>query len=347
MNIDYNRQIRAYESEKVNLSDSVREDLYKKREANRNRLKANLPERVKIRSFIAQGSMAIRTTVQEKDCDYDIDDGVSFLAESLKGEILGIFDMSSREVQEMVRDALKDDRFNKQPKIIGNCVRVFYEEGYHVDVPSFRIQDADTEDESQELAGENGWRSSNPTEINVWFEKQVQELNKLQEGAGSQFRRMIRLLKRFARSRGDKWDMPNGLKLTMLADECFERSAGRDDKAFFFLLQKMATRLQKSLVVFNLAQSKNPQDRLTKSDNDSNMVELRKRVTEALEKLANTWSPDSDKKTTREAWDWVFQAEGFFEAFDAEDDDDKGDRGGGIAPVTPTAPFVKKETRLG
>lgn len=349
MTIDYHRQIQAYEAEKVNLSDAVRDDLYAKREANRNRLKANLPERVKIRSFIPQGSMAIRTTVQEEDCDYDIDDGVSFLAESLKGEILGILDMSASEVQEMVRDALKDDKFNRQPEIIGNCVRVFYAEGYHVDVPSFRVHNADAKDESQELAGENGWRASDPTEINIWFEKRVQELNSIQDGAGSQFRRMIRLLKRFARSRGDKWDMPNGLKLTMLADECFERSADRDDKAFFFLLQKMANRLQKSLVVFNRAQSKTPQDRLTKSDSDSNMVELRKRVTEALEKLAVTWNPNADTKTAREAWDWVFQTDGFFEAFDAKDDDgdDKGDRGGGIAPVTPTAPFVKKETRFG
>lgn len=348
MTIDYHRQIQAYEAEKVNLSDAVRDDLYAKREANRNRLKANLPERVKIRSFIAQGSMAIRTTVQEKDCDYDIDDGVSFLAESLKGEIFGILDMSASEVREMVRDALKDDKFNKQPEIIGNCVRVFYAEGYHVDVPSFRVHNADTDNESQELAGENGWRASDPTEINVWFEKRVQELNQLQEGAGSQFRRMIRLLKRFARSRGDEWDMPNGLKLTMLTDECFERSADRDDKAFFFLLQKMSSRLQKSFVVSNRAQSKTPQDRLTKSESDANMVELRKRVTEALEKLAITWSPSADKKATREAWEWVFQTDGFFEAFDKKDDDnDKGDRGGGIAPVTPTAPFVKKETRFG
>lgn len=349
MTINYHRQIQSYEAEKVNLSDAVREDLYAKREANRNRLKANLPERVKIRSFIAQGSMAIRTTVQEKDSDYDIDDGVGFLAESLKGEILGILDMSALEVQEMVREALKDDKFNKQPEIIGNCVRVFYAEGYHVDVPSFRIHNADTDQENQELAGESGWRASDPTEINVWFEKRVRELNKVQEDAGSQFRRMIRLLKRFARSRGDKWDMPNGLKLTMLADECFERSADRDDKAFFFLLQAIAQRLQKNLVVFNRAQFKTPQDRLTKSDDDSNMIELRKRVNEVLEKLAITWSPTVDKKATREAWEWVFQTDGFFEVFDADDEkeDDGGHRGGGIAPVTPNAPFVKKETRFG
>ena len=69
----------------------MREDLYRKREANRNRLKQNLPERVKIKDFIAQGSMAIRTTIQEEGGDYDIDDGVSFYSESLKGPILEIF----------------------------------------------------------------------------------------------------------------------------------------------------------------------------------------------------------------------------------------------------------------
>lgn len=61
----------------------------------------------------------------------------------------------------------------------------------------------------------------------------------------------------------------------------------------------------------------------------------------------NSPAGNADKKATREAWDWVFQTEGFFDAFDADDDnDDKGDRGGGIAPVPPTAPFVKKESRL-
>ena len=47
----------------------------------------------------------------------------------------------------MVCDALRDDKFSKQPEILGNCVRVYYSEGYHVDVPSFRVIDADTSDE--------------------------------------------------------------------------------------------------------------------------------------------------------------------------------------------------------
>src|SRR4051812_41938139 len=83
--INFHAQLQAYEAEKVNLSDAVRDGLYAKREANRNRLKANLPKDIKIKDFIPQGSMAIRTTVQEKNADYDIDDGVAFYAGSLTG----------------------------------------------------------------------------------------------------------------------------------------------------------------------------------------------------------------------------------------------------------------------
>jgi hypothetical protein len=317
MNINYHPQIQAYEAEKVNLSDAVREDLYRKREANRNRLKAKLPERFRIKDFIPQGSMAIRTTVQEEDGNYDIDDGVTFDSGVLVDWLLRIVPLFASDVQEIVRDALKDEQFNRQPEIIGNCVRIYYAEGYHVDVPSFRVHDAGTDNERQELAGKDGWRPSDPTEINRWFEERVQKLNRIQEDAGAQFRRMIRLLKRFARSRGKKWNMPNGLKLTMLADQCFERSYARDDKAFYFLLANLHERLQSSRVVSNRAQTKSPQDRLTKSDDDENMVEFHQHVWETLNQLKILWDEKCTRPQARIAWDWVFQTGGFFLDFDS------------------------------
>lgn len=348
MTINYHKQIQAYESEHVNLPDSVRDDLYDKREANRNRLKNNLPDKAKIRSFIPQGSMAIRTTVQEEDCDYDVDDGVSFYAEGLKGDIIGIFDMSAKEVQEMVLNAIsKDaDKFKKPPEIIGNCVRVFYAEGYHVDIPAFRVIDADKDTEVQELAGESGWRKSDPTEINKWFEQRVQALNRLQEDAGGQFRRIIRLLKRFARSRGEKWNLPNGLKLTMLTDECFERSHERDDKAFYYLLKNIEKRLKSSLIVYNRAQPEGQQDKLTRADRDQNMVELQTKVAEAIQKLQVIENTDCTKKAARDAWEWVFQTKGFFKSLDDKEDDEGGQKNS-VAPVTPSGPFIKTETRFG
>lgn len=341
---NYHDQIVAYEAEKVNLPDSVREDLYAKRKANRERLKKNRPENIRVNDnhFIPQGSMAIRTTVQEEDNDYDIDDGVWFYKEDLVKKV-GFFtvEMTALEVQEMVRDALKDSRFNKQPEVHSNCVRVFYNEGYHVDIPCYRLVDEGKSTERQELAAAgNQWVSSDPTEINVWFGDTVEMLNKGEAEAGSQLRRMVRLAKRFARSRGSKWDMPNGLKLTMLVEECFRAETGRDDTAFYQLLKKLGARLWQSLAVYNRAQKKYPQDKLTKTDYDANMIELRTRVDEALKELVVLESDKCTKKAARTAWDWVFQTDGFFRSYDDEHE-------AAVASVSPTAPFVKTPTRFG
>ena len=218
----------------------------------------------------------------------------------------------------MVRDALKDPNFAKQPEIHSNCVRVFYKEGHHVDVPAYRVFDAGTPKERQELAGADGFGASDPTEINRWFEQRIQDLNRLREGLGSQLRPAIRLMKRFARSRGEDWDMPNGLKLTMLVEECLPTNYQRDDETFYWLLTNLKIRLATNLEVENRAQAKWPKDKLTKSFNDSNMVELRTRIGEALDKLAVLHDWNCSQKGAREAWDWVFQSDGYFEAYDKD-----------------------------
>jgi hypothetical protein len=341
---NYHDPLAAYEAAKVNLPDSVRDDLYIKRKANRERLKKNRPEHIRVNDshFIPQGSMAIRTTVQEDGCNYDIDDGVWFYKEDLVRKVGSAWvEMTALEVQEMVRDALKDPWFKKQPEVHNNCVRVFYNEGYHVDIPCYRLMDEGKDTERTELAAAgNKWVVSYPTEINVWIEDRIQALNSAEAEAGSQLRRQIRFLKRFARSRGDKWDLPNGLKLTMLAEECFKASSGRDDTAFYNLLKKLNTRLAGSLVVLNRAQKKSPQDKLTKSDRDANMLELQTRVTEALQQLTVLESDKCTKKAARAAWDWVFQTGGFLKEYDEEHETS-------VASVAPTAPFVKTQTRFG
>lgn len=315
---DYNEQVQAYETDCVNLPQAVKDKLRDQREANRTRLKRNRPDSIRLNDdhFIPQGSMAIGTTVQEDNNAYDIDDGVWFHKEDLKKKDGTSF--TARETQEMVRDAVKDPNFNKQPEIHNNCVRVFYAEGHHVDIPCYRKLDADTDQERQELAGAAGFAASDPTEINRWFIDRVEALNKQRDGAGSQLRVMIRLIKRFARSRGEDWDMPNGLKLTMLVEECAPTYYERDDEAFYWLLSKLKERLSSSLEVENRAQTKTPKDKLTKSTNDANMVELRTRVGEALDKLLVLHRSDCTKKQAREAWDWVFQSDGFFEAYDKD-----------------------------
>ncbi|MEQ2005255.1 MAG: cyclic GMP-AMP synthase DncV-like nucleotidyltransferase [Limisphaerales bacterium] len=315
---DYNEQIQAYEADCVALPQAVKDKLRDHRAANRNRLKANRPDTIRLNDnhFMPQGSMAIETTVQEKDNAYDIDDGVWFHADDLKKKDGAAY--SAMDTQVMVRDALKDDRFNKQPEIHNNCVRIFYEAGHHVDVPAYRKLDADTDKERQELAGAAGFNLSDPTEINRWFLDRVQALNKQRAGAGSQLRVMIRMMKRFARSRGKDWDLPNGLKLTMLTEECLQTQYQRDDECFYWLLARLKDRLATNLEVENRAQTKWPKDKLTKSPSDGNMVELRTRVGEALAQLNVLHRSDCKPGQARAAWDWVFQSDGYFEAYDKD-----------------------------
>ncbi|WP_075324201.1 cyclic GMP-AMP synthase DncV-like nucleotidyltransferase [Acidithiobacillus albertensis] len=79
------------------------------------------------------------TVIQTKfvDEEYDIDDGLVIARNQLKNGDGN--EMTTTEVREAVRDALKDKRFNRQPKLFTNCVRVFYadtdEEKHHVDFP--------------------------------------------------------------------------------------------------------------------------------------------------------------------------------------------------------------------
>src|SRR5258706_2068936 len=179
---DYNEQIQAYEADCVNLPQAVKDKLREQRESNRNRLKRNRPNHIRLNDdhFIPQGSMAINTTVQENDNAYDIDDGVWFHADDLKKKDGTAF--TAKETQEMVRDALRDSNFNKQPEIHSNCVRVFYEEGHHVDVPAYKVFDAHTDTERQDLAGAGGFAPSDPTEINRWFLDRVEALDGQREG---------------------------------------------------------------------------------------------------------------------------------------------------------------------
>jgi hypothetical protein len=48
------------------------------------------------------------------------------------------------------------------------------------------------------------------------------------------------------------------------------------------------------------------------------MVELRKRVGEAVSQLYVLHQSDCTKAKARAAWDWVFQSDGFFEAYDKD-----------------------------
>lgn len=337
---DYSDAIDAFFDEKVKLSTIFKEKLYGHRKANRDRLISRLPEMFGITidesCFKPQGSMAMQTIIQTRfaDEEYDIDDGIVFEKEDLKNDLGEYY--STKDIRENIRKALEDGRFLKQPKLCKNCVRVFYseedKEKHHVDFPIYRTFKNNNDSIIRELANEETWLESDPTQVNSWFFDEIATRNKQKDGKGTQLRVLIQLLKRFARSRQD-WDMPNGMKLTMLATECQKTSFEKTDKAFRELLENIDVRLKTSKVIRNLAHPDKPE--ITKTDNDTNVTNLKDKIEIAIDKLAVLDDPDCDREMARKIWNWIFMSDGYFDDFDEKIENSLKD---GIASSLPRFP---------
>ena len=318
---DYSDRIIAFRKERVRLSTEFLDKLVAHRKANRDRLISRLEDHIPgvsigESSFKPQGSVAVRLIIQTQfsDDEYDIDDGLVIWKDELVNE--DGTELTADQVRDKVCAALQDDRFAKQPEVHHNCVRVFYkecdEERHHVDFAIYR-RFIVGEEIVRELAGAEGWTLSDPTQVNHWLKKLVEDRNQQTAGWGTQLRHLVQLLKRFCRSRR-AWDLPNGMKLMMLAAECQPAYDERLDRAFRELLEKLRNRLVWNKVIQNLAHPNKPA--LTRTMSDQNVVDLYVRVGEALEQLAALADVGCSAETARFAWDWVFKSGGFFSDFD-------------------------------
>jgi hypothetical protein len=135
---DCSKDVRAYHDQEVTLPKSEQDAMRDRRNANRTRLCNGLADAGKPApfEFVKQGSYAMKTMTRDPDNDYDIDDGVYFRKEDLVGDRGA--EMTSLQARQMVRDAVDDGKFKTPPEVRSNCVRVYYEKGYHVDLPVYR-----------------------------------------------------------------------------------------------------------------------------------------------------------------------------------------------------------------
>lgn len=301
----------AFHDEKVTLPQDERTAMRKRRDANRDRLKSRLKEQNKPipKEFIKQGSYAMLTMVQDPDNDYDIDDGVYFTQASLK-KADGT-DRSPGEAKQMVCDALQDDRFNKKPKVKKSCVRIFYEEGYHVDMPVYRIR---TSDGKYELASDDGWIVSNAADAEDWFNKTNKNKSPDIGTNGGQFRRTVRFLKKFARSRRDwKSNVAPGFTITKLVEEKYVANTGREDKALRDCMQSICDRLVLNLEVRHPVTTGTM---LTSGPDDAGTKFLRDKLKTALADLKVLDDAKCTRKQALAAWDKVFNTDFFSKRLD-------------------------------
>lgn len=294
----------AFHNDKVTLPQPQRTAMRDRRNANRTRLVGRLKEKDQPTpyAFIKQGSYAMLTMVQDPENDYDIDDGVYFTQKSLKHD--DGTDMSPTEAKQMVCRALEDDRFAKQPQVRKSCVRIFYNQGYHVDMPVYRIR---TSDDQYELADDSGWVVSRAADVEEWFDRENQKSPDTDNGR--QFRRMVRNLKKFARSRKDwKAQIASGFIITKLASETYVGNKDREDLTLRDLMKRMCTRLYYSREVNHPI---TPLVKLTKGPADSTISFLCDKLLQALDDLAVLDNPLCSRKQALNAWDKVFDTDYF------------------------------------
>lgn len=301
----------AYHNKEVTLLKLEQDEMRDRRDTNRQRLKDGLkrdgePTRIVNHS---QGSYSMRTMTQHPKKDYDIDDGVYFS----KGDLVvpGYGDRSPQEVKEMVCKALRDKRFNKAPKVKANCVRVYYNAGYHVDVPVYRVvteEDASgTEQTFNEVAGSN-WKRSEPVEVTSWF-KDENKKQSPDKTNGGQLRRSTRFLKAFSKSR-KSWPskIANGFMITKLVVEHYQPNPKREDRALYDTIVNVYRRLKLDLEIDHPTIKG---EKLTRGAYDSRTKFLKSELENAIDDLEVLFDPCCTQKEALEAWNEVFNTNFF------------------------------------
>jgi hypothetical protein len=303
---DCSNDVISHHDEKVTLPQAERTQMRERRDSNRERLRRGLKNASKPapREFVSQGSYGMKTMTQHPESDYDIDDGVYFDKDALDGQRGGR--MSALQARQFVRDALDDGSFSRPPEVRNNCVRVYYVAGYHVDMPVYRrivYEDARGDLYYYYELASTHWKRSDARDVTKWFEEQNNNQSP-DTINGRQLRRIVRQIKKFARSRESwKGQILSGFGITKLVSECYIGDANREDIALYETMKAIRDRLNWSL---EISHPVTPNETITKDAKDARARFLRDRLTEAISTLAPFFGSGCTRANALKCWDRVF-----------------------------------------
>lgn len=306
---DCSKEVKGYHDDEVTLPPKEQTAMRDRRNSNRERVTKGLAknEDPAPREFVPQGSYAMKTMTQHPENDYDIDDGIYFDRADLTGR--NGAEKTGLQARTMVRDALQDQKFKRPPEVRLNCVRIYYEAGYHVDMPVYRRvtkTDAAGNDTLYCELASSDWRRSDARDVTNWLEDRRAD----QGGEnGRQMRRVVREIKKFARSR-DSWagSIASGFCITKLVTECFVANTSREDAALHDTMKAIRNRLDGNLEVDHPV---TPNEKITKGPDDSKTRFLRDKLGDAISKLEILFDPNCSREQALEAWNWVFHTDYF------------------------------------
>ncbi len=327
-------QVLSFYNKSIVLSRDEQNKLKGYRDTNLDRLKAKLEKEnnpLPIETM-SQGSYDMDTIIQNNNNNYDLDIGVVFHPEDLEDKFGDEY--TPKEVKTMVCDAVYHQSFTRAPKVKDNCVRVYYNEGYHVDMPCYRLV-TDGGNSRYELAAVESWIESDPRAVTKWFcdaviEKSPDETN------GRQMRRVVRYIKYWGQSR-DHWDMPSGFIVSKLVDECYVPSS-RDDESLLNTLQRIQKRLESNKDVYHPILTAT----LLTEGKEESMDEFQERISTTIKDLEKLNADDCTQQTAAKVWDRFFHTDNFTDQLK------ESNKSAFILNQTPTQPVQKYgEQRFG
>ncbi|GLH74913.1 hypothetical protein GETHLI_34150 [Geothrix limicola] len=313
--IDTSKQMKKFHDEEVDLPTDQRKKMQQRRDTNRDALTSGLQKKKNPdpKGFASQGSYMMRTMVQTPEDQIDIDDGVYFKKSDLVGEKGA--DKTALDARKMVCEALTNGRsFKTPPEVKPNCVRVYYEEGYHVDVPVYRLSEGSSgSGEVAELASTD-WKVSDARGVTAWFNDVVSKQSPSDDD--EQLRRIVRLLKKFSVSRSS-WvgKSASGFAISKLVQENYYPSAGRDDESLRVTMRRILRRLEIDTVVKHPILSEN----ITKKIPDPKTTFLKDCLSEREKDLDQLEISDCSFEQAMKAWSAIFNTDFFNEQPDPSD----------------------------
>lgn len=312
--------IKAFHDEEVKLKKEARKGILTKAKNNQGRIKDGLAENgdPDPRGFWTQGSYAMDTMILRPNNDYDIDAGCYFHADKVSN-------ISARTMREKVRAAADLAQFKKPPEVKKNCVRIYYEAGYHIDVPVYQSEKDEDGNETVKLASGNAWRDdSDPRRVTRWFRKESQNKPCL--------KKVVRLLKAFCKD-----GKPSGLILSVLACE-IPILDGKDDDMLHRAMRAIKLRLDTRLSVHLF------DEECLEPKDSTVMSKFRDQLADALEHLKVLDDELSSRSEQLRAWKRVFKCDFFDDAIEEEERKNSGNGnnsgGASVAPAMPTATVV-------
>mgnify|MGYP006428310703 CR=1 FL=1 len=305
-----NNKLSSFYDQKVRLKEADRNKLREYKKLNIHRLNSgiDLINSKENKSYphplvIEQGSIAMHTANRHDDNDYDIDVAIIFPEDRLPSSALN----SRKLVEKTLRE--KTGNFSKQPEARTNAVTIWYNEGYHIDFAVYKKSLDLFDNAIYEHAGAI-WKNRNPQGITNWFNNFVvtQSPNK-NMGATvdkGQFRRIVRLIKQFTRSR-ENWSLPGGLIISILASECYIPDYYRDDVSLVNTISSMYNRLTYNNQVYNPTDKSSEITEKSKYKNQVNR--LKEKLKQAVKKLGILSSPHCNEEKAYNAWKWIFNSD--------------------------------------